>query len=65
MFSIPSRPEWGTYRDAYHALLEEGVTILSDGKRRDWNRRLDEAIPKNGTLIVLCSEETAQRIGAI
>ncbi|MGX9808010.1 potassium channel family protein [Exiguobacterium acetylicum] len=65
MFSIPTRPEWATYRDAYHALLEEGVTILSDGKRLDLNRRLDETIPKNGTLIVLCSEETASRIGAI
>ncbi|MCK2157589.1 MULTISPECIES: potassium channel family protein [Exiguobacterium] len=65
MFSLPAKPEWQTFRDAFHILLEDGVTILSDGKRLDLNRRLNEPIPPNTTLIVLCSEETAQRIGAV
>lgn len=64
MFSIPVRAEWKTYREAFHAMLEEGVTILSDGKRLDLNRRLDETISPDTRLIVLCGEETAKRIGA-
>ncbi|WP_166238307.1 potassium channel protein [Paenibacillus turpanensis] len=62
LFAIRTRSEWKTYRDAFMALLKEGATLLSDGERLDINRRLDDTIPQNARLFVVCNKETLKRL---
>jgi len=63
LFMVEAKREWMTYRDAFIALLDEGATLISDGKRLDLNQRLQEKIPPNSYLFVLCHSDTAKKLG--
>jgi voltage-gated potassium channel len=62
LYEINPFPEWKTYRDAFTVLLEKGATLIADGQKLDINRRLDEEVPKNATLFVVCNKETYQKL---
>ncbi|PYI52518.1 ion transporter [Paenibacillus flagellatus] len=59
---IGKKPNWITYRDAFDELLREGATLIADGDRLDINRRLDETIPADARLFVVCDQETYRRL---
>ncbi|RCW62847.1 potassium channel protein [Saliterribacillus persicus] len=62
LYQITSKKNWVTYRDAFDELLESGATLIADGEKLDINRRLEEQIPENAELYVICDHETYQSI---
>ncbi len=62
LFQVEVRPQWHTYGDAFHALLEEGATLISDRNDMTINRKLDQPIPAEAKLFVLCDDATHLRI---
>jgi voltage-gated potassium channel len=65
LYEIEKRVHWKTYREAFVELLNEGATLISDGGRLDINRRLDEEIPNDSILYVICNRETFDKIKRI
>ncbi len=65
LFHVAVRPEWRTYGDAFHALLTEGATLISDRNDMTINRKLDQPIPAEAKLFVLCDDETHLKIKVI
>lgn len=53
---------WKTYGDAFKGLLEQGATLLSDRGDLGINRKLDEPIPADAKLYIICDEHTAKKI---
>ncbi|NMH72510.1 potassium channel protein [Bacillus sp. RO2] len=58
IYEIAADPAWGTYRQAFHEILDKGATLLSNGKELDINRRLDEKIPSDAKLYIICDKNT-------
>ncbi|WP_430790816.1 potassium channel family protein [Virgibacillus flavescens] len=58
IYQINPDPGWNTYRDAFMALLEKGATLLADRNEMNINKRLDENIPDDAKLFIVCSVET-------
>lgn len=58
IYQIIPDPEWNTYRDAFIGLLNKGATLLADRNDLNINKRLDEEIPSDAKLFVICSMET-------
>ncbi|PWK07442.1 potassium channel protein [Tumebacillus permanentifrigoris] len=65
LHQLRTRPEWKTYRDAFVELLQEGATLIADGTQLSINRRLEEEIPAEASLFVICDEETYRRLRKI
>ncbi|NHN29187.1 potassium channel protein [Paenibacillus agricola] len=65
LYEIAHRIHWHHYRDAFEELLNEGATLISNGKELNINRRLDEEIPKGARLFVICDHATYLRISPI
>jgi voltage-gated potassium channel len=65
LYEIGVQQEWDTYRDAFQSLLQRGATLIADGDRMDINRRLDESIPENAKLFVICDHEVYERIKGV
>jgi voltage-gated potassium channel len=62
LYEIAKRPQWSRYRDAFEELLKEGATLISDGNELGINRRLDESIPAEARLFVICDYATYLKI---
>ncbi|HET7626891.1 MAG TPA: potassium channel family protein [Bacillales bacterium] len=62
LYRISQKDRWKTYRDAFDELLQEGATLVADGKHLDINRRLDEPIRTDAQLYVICDEQTYQKL---
>lgn len=58
MYEIPTQPEWKTYRDAFIDLLNKGATLVADRGDLHINQKLDNLIPKDAQLFVICDKET-------
>jgi voltage-gated potassium channel len=57
IYQVAVRPEWRTYGDAFRGLLASGATLLSDRGDLSINRKLDQPIPPEAKLFVVCEEE--------
>lgn len=64
IYEVKRQPEWRTYRDAFLALLEQGATLVADHTDLHINQKLDEPIPADARLFVLCNKETAETLPA-
>jgi voltage-gated potassium channel len=62
LFEIKKQEQWTTYRDAFLELLNHGATLISDGTELDINRRLDEPIPSEARLFVICNHEVYRKL---
>ncbi|NOV02609.1 potassium channel protein [Paenibacillus planticolens] len=62
---LGKRSAWHTYRDAFEQLLLEGATLISDRDQLNINRKLDQLIPEEAQLFVICDVETFERISAL
>ncbi|TCP30915.1 voltage-gated potassium channel [Scopulibacillus darangshiensis] len=62
LYRIPKHPHWNTYGEAFHALLEQGATLVADGNELDINRRLQEEIPDNAELYMICDPKTYHKL---
>lgn len=58
MYEIPKQAEWKTYRDAFLDLLNQGATLVADRGDLYINQKLDNLIPEDAQLFVICDKET-------
>lgn len=62
MYEISKQAEWKTYRDAFKDLLDKGATLVADRGNLHINQKLDEPIPDDAQLFVICDKETLTKI---
>ncbi|MFF2445845.1 ion channel [Neobacillus sp. NPDC058068] len=62
MYEIPKQPEWQTYRDAFFDLLSKGATLVADRRDLHINQKLDDKIPEDAQLFVICDKETLDQL---
>jgi voltage-gated potassium channel len=62
LFEVKKDSKWQTYGDAFHDLLAKGATLIADRQQMDINRRLNENIPPDAVLYVICNEETHHKL---
>ena len=62
LYYVPLSKEWKTYRDAFNALLEKGATLIADRNNLSINRMLDESIPSDAELYVICDKVTIEKL---
>ncbi|MCL7747997.1 potassium channel family protein [Halalkalibacter alkaliphilus] len=62
LYQIPKKKEWETYNDAFQDLLAQGATLIADRNHLDINRRLDEQIPADAVLYIICNRETYEKV---
>ncbi|AQQ54779.1 potassium channel family protein [Planococcus lenghuensis] len=62
LWEIKPSPSWKTYREAQEALARQGANLVAD--RNDFSiiRRLDEEIPVNARLYIICDPETFEKL---
>lgn len=65
LFEVPKNDKWQTYGDAFHELLSNGATLIADRDHMDINRKLDETIPSDAILYVICDDDTHRRLLAL
>ena len=65
LFEVPKNDTWQTYGDAFHELLSHGATLIADRDHMDINRKLDEKIPSDAILYVICDDDTHRRLLAL
>ncbi|ASN07312.1 ion transporter [Virgibacillus necropolis] len=58
IYQVNPDPQWDTYKDAFLSLLEKGATLLADRNDLSINQRLNEKIPEDAELFVVCSVDT-------
>ncbi|MFB9328455.1 potassium channel family protein [Paenibacillus aurantiacus] len=59
---IAPRGEWQTYGEAFEALKREGANLIADRKDLSIIRKLDEPLPRQARLFVICNDATFARI---
>ncbi|MBM7660475.1 voltage-gated potassium channel [Bacillus mesophilus] len=64
LYQLKPSPKWKTYKDAFHALLIEGATLIADKEKLDINRRLEENISQDSLLYIICDQHTFNKIQA-
>jgi voltage-gated potassium channel len=62
LYKISKKAEWITYNDAFQDLLVQGATLIADRNLLDINRRLNENIPDEAELYIICNKETYERL---
>ncbi|WP_058307052.1 potassium channel family protein [Gracilibacillus massiliensis] len=62
LYHVPSKQSWATYRDAFNELIEKGATLVADRDQLNINRMLDQPIPNEAELYVICDKVTYQSI---
>ncbi|MCY9657846.1 potassium channel family protein [Paenibacillus chondroitinus] len=62
---LRKRSSWRTYRDAFEQLLLEGATLISDRDQLNINQKLDQLIPEDAQLFVICDTETYERVSKL
>lgn len=65
LFEVPKNDNWQTYGDAFQDLLSNGATLIADRDHMDINRKLDENIPSDAILYVICDDDTHRRLLAL
>lgn len=62
LYIMDKKPVWGTYADAKAYLSSHGATLLSDGTDFSIMKRLDDVIPEEAKLFIVCDEDTYKNI---
>lgn len=62
LYEIKKQRNWTTYRDANESLSQLGANLIADRKDFSIIRRLDDPIPEDARLYVICDRETYTRI---
>ncbi|WEG14669.1 ion channel [Pullulanibacillus sp. KACC 23026] len=62
MYEIPKRAEWLTFGDAFTELINKGATLVANHHDFTINKKLDEPIPEDAKLFVICDEETIAQL---
>ncbi|HZH62065.1 MAG TPA: ion channel [Metabacillus sp.] len=58
LYSISKKPEWKTYEDARTALSVKGALLVSNGNDLSIINRLQEPIPEDANLFIICNDDS-------
>ncbi|WP_243290896.1 potassium channel family protein [Bacillus sp. FJAT-47783] len=62
LYHIPKKKEWKTFADAKHELSEKGAILLSNHQDMSITHQLDELIPDDAKLFIICDQHTYKMI---
>lgn len=62
VYEVGPRPEWKTYGDAFQGLLRLGATLIADRSDMTINRKLEQPLPAEARLFIICDGPTYERI---
>lgn len=62
VYELKKRKDWRTYQDAFQSLNQEGANLIADGQDFSIIRRLNDVIPDDARLFVICDDETYAQI---
>lgn len=62
LYRITKQSNWNTYQEAFDELLKEGATLVADRDHLDVNRRLQDKIPDEAELYVICDSQTYHKL---
>ncbi|WP_235715414.1 potassium channel family protein [Halalkalibacter wakoensis] len=62
LYQLSKKPEWNTYGEAFQDLLAQGATLIADRNHLDINRRLNDPIPNDAVLYIICNRETYEKV---
>jgi voltage-gated potassium channel len=62
IYEIDKKENWITYKDAVVELMNEGATLIGAGNKLNVNEILNEKIPNDVCLRIICSNETLRKI---
>lgn len=65
IWEIKPDPGWKTYGDAFEFLKAQGANLIAAGSDLSIIRRLDQPIPQDIRLYVLCDQETYRKLTVI
>ncbi|MUK90057.1 hypothetical protein GMD78_16925 [Ornithinibacillus sp. L9] len=58
LWMVKPDPTWKTFRDAFNGLRDRGANLISANNDLSIIRRLDEEIPVDTSLYIICNKET-------
>lgn len=62
IYEVAAAREWRTYGDAFSGLLAFGATLIADRDDMTINRKLEQPIPDDARLFVICDAETRAKL---
>ncbi|MFV8829481.1 potassium channel family protein [Alkalihalobacterium sp. APHAB7] len=62
LYKVTKKEHWVTYNDAFQELLSKGATLIADRDQLNINRRLQEEIPDEAVLYIICNKETYEAL---
>lgn len=62
LYHIENKSGWQTYRDAKRMLDEKGILLVANHHDFSIIQNLDEPIPKNARLFIICDEEAYSKL---
>ncbi|MBP3949861.1 potassium channel family protein [Bacillus suaedae] len=62
IWEIPKRPDWVIYDDAFTALKTQGANLIADHEDLSIIRRLNDRIPVDAKLYIICDEKTYKKV---
>lgn len=62
LYKVTKKEHWVTYNDAFQELLSKGATLIADRDQLNINRRLQEKIPNEAVLYIICNKETYEAL---
>lgn len=64
VYHVTIRPEWKTYEDAFLVLIKQGATLISNKGDMTINTKLNEPIPTDAKLFVICDNEVSKKLNS-
>jgi voltage-gated potassium channel len=62
LWEVKRNPDWKTYGEAYEFLKNKGAQLIADRKDLNILRKLEEPIPLDARLFVICDKKTYQTL---
>ncbi|WP_046175840.1 potassium channel protein [Domibacillus indicus] len=62
LYHIENKSGWRTYRDAKRALDEKGILLVANHHDFSIIKKLDDPIPSNARLFIICNEEAYSKL---
>lgn len=62
IWEIKPSPSWRIYSDAFEALRQQGANLIADGPDFSIVRRMEDPIPEESRLYIICDQETYENL---
>ncbi|GAQ19687.1 voltage-gated potassium channel Kch [Oceanobacillus picturae] len=62
LYSVEKKNKWVTYQDAKNDLTQQGALLISDGRDLSIMNRLDQQIPADARLFIICDKDAYKKV---